>query len=467
MPLSRHSRLAAALLLGLAGTSPVLAQEDNGLHQDGLPMLLNPDSDRSLEFDWPILQVGTGEYPDGPTGVTVFHFQEKVLTAVDIAGGGPGTVNAEYLQLGYDYPEVDTIVFSGGSWYGLETVTAVATAMKDDGIRDGNAFSAEPNIALSVGSIIFDFGSRRLNEIHPDRELAQATFRASEPGRFPLGAHGAGRFAKTGAFFGCNAFGGQGGAYREIGDLRIAAFTVVNAFGVVSDREGRLAACYEGENWPEDVRVSDLMSQFPESRSADWGGEEGPQAGRGNTTVSLIVVNQRLTPDELERLAAQVHLSMARAIQPFGTLFDGDVLYAVSTAELDEPAMMLPDLGAVASEVMWDAILSSVPEQPVAEAPDPSFSPDRNALSAREGTYVFSPFVSVEIEERGGRLYARATGERSAYGIDSDEATELLPVSEDRFTIPGRYPLTIAFDGEDTLVFNPGHWEQRGERSDG
>ena len=146
--------------------------------------LLNPSAEKLLHYDWPLLRVGIGSYEEGPTGVTVFHFQNKVQAAVDVRGGGPGTVNAPYMALGYDMPELDTVVFAGGSWYGLEAVTGVATALKDDGIRDGNAFSAEPNMAISVGSIIFDFGSRRLNEIYPDKRLAQATFRAASSGSF-------------------------------------------------------------------------------------------------------------------------------------------------------------------------------------------------------------------------------------------------------------------------------------------
>ena len=143
--------------------------------------------DTVLQLDWPGLHIGTGEYEEGPTGVTVFHFQKKVLAAMHVLGGSPSSVNQAYMDLGYDYPELDTVVFAGGSWYGLETVTAVSSALKDDGLRNGQAFGDEPNIALSVGSIIFDFGGRRLNEIYPDKRLAQAAFRAAKPGFFSAG----------------------------------------------------------------------------------------------------------------------------------------------------------------------------------------------------------------------------------------------------------------------------------------
>ena len=113
----------AAVLMALACWSAAAGAAD----QDNLQPVLNA-GDRKLEFDWPMLKIGTGEYAEGPTGVTVFRFALRVFGAVDVRGGGPGTVNTDYLRLGYALPEVDTVVFSGGSWYGLESTTAAATA---------------------------------------------------------------------------------------------------------------------------------------------------------------------------------------------------------------------------------------------------------------------------------------------------------------------------------------------------
>lgn len=455
------ARMMASAALALAtATTAIAAPAD----QSGLPIQLNK-ADRALTFDWPMIRVGTGEYEDGPTGVTVFSFGKKVLGAIDVRGGGPGTVNSDYLRLGYNYPEVDAVVFAGGSWYGLETVTAVASALKDDGTRDGDAFTDDPNIALSVGSIIYDFGPRRLNEIYPDKRLAQAAFRAVKPGVFPLGAQGAGRFAKTGSMFGCNAYSGQGGAFRQVGDLKVAAFTVVNALGVVTDRDGKVAACYPGEAWPKDLKTADLMKGFPASRDPQWKGSAESTPSRKNTTISLIVVNQKMDPADLQRLAVQVHTSMGRGLQPFATIADGDVLYAISTGEYDGPNKMnSPDLGLVASEVMWDAILSSVPEQPKASPVNLKAAPKGEALQALAGDYVFSPRVTLKVTVDGDRLMAQATGAQDAYLIGRKAPVELKPVSTGVFTVPGRYPLTLNFEKAGQLVINPGHWQQVGAR---
>jgi L-aminopeptidase/D-esterase-like protein len=79
---------------------------------------------------------------------------------------------------------------------------------------------------------------------------------------------------------------------------------------------------------------------------------------RGNTTLTVVVTNQRLGRRPLAQLGRLVHASMARAIQPFHALGDGDVLYAVTTGEVDDPQVDDLTLGVVASELAWDAVLS-------------------------------------------------------------------------------------------------------------
>ncbi|MSQ98371.1 MAG: peptidase S58 DmpA [Xanthomonadales bacterium] len=464
--MNRYLKAAATFLTVGCLLSPLMAD------QSQLQPVINAH-DEVLPLDWPLLHVGTAEYAEGPTGVTVFYFQRKVLVAMDVLGGSPSSVNSSYLDLGYDEPELDAVVFAGGSWYGLEAVTAVSSALKDDHLRDGNAFGNPPNIALSVGSIIFDFGSRRLNEIYPDKRLAEAAFRAAQPGFFPLGAHGAGRMAKFGYFFGCNAFSGQGGAQRSVGALKIAAFAVVNAYGVITDRNGRVAACYPQASWPEDLHTADLMENFPASKDQQW--KPPPrtaEAKKTNTTVSLVVVNQKLTPPELKRLAVQVHTSMSRAIQPFATLYDGDVLYAVSTAEVEQTELSGPELGVVASEVMWDAILAAVPQQPrfpertetTEQAAIQNPAPALGTADTFQGEYRFSDIASLEITSSAGKWFARASGAVTVFGINKDQPVELQAVSAKEFTVPDRYPLILRFDGPDQLLLNPGHWQQLGKR---
>lgn len=447
----------AALSATLLSSSPVAHAEQN------LTPVINA-AGKTLEFDWPTIRVGTGEYDEGPTGVTVFHFQKRSLVAIDARGGGPGTVNSDYLRLGYEVPKLDAIVLSGGSWYGLESTTAVSTALKDDGLRDARW----GNVALAVGSIIYDFGDRRLNEIYPDKKLAQAAFRAAQPGVFPLGAYGAGRMAKSGGYFNCNAHSGQGGAFKQIGELKIAAFTVVNAMGVITKRDGSIASCFRDPTWPKNISAFDLADGTPDSRKPGWSGNPLDEDQRANTTISLLVVNQKMSYAELNRLAVQVHTSMARGIQPFATEFDGDVLYAVSTGELEkkEGSAVTPvDIGVIAADVMWDAILASVPEQPTAPKANPRLKLQASALESYAGEYTFSDFAKIRFTTRDNKLFAQATGARDTFAIKRDTAVELQPVSNTEFTVPSRYPLLVKFDNANQVTLNPGRWQQTGRRA--
>jgi len=77
---------------------------------------------------------------------------------------------------------------------------------------------------------------------------------------------------------------------------------------------------------------------------------------------------------------------------------------------------------------------------------------------------VFSPLVSLRVTATGSKLFAQATGPRSAYAIGKDAAVELQPVSATDFMVAGRYPLTLSFDRSGRLVINPGHWAQIGTR---
>lgn len=442
--------------------------------QAALPITINDgyDSKDALVFDWPTIQIGTGQYEDGPTGLTVFRFARRVFAAIDVRGGGPGTVNSDYLRLGYRSAEVDAVVFSGGSWYGLEAVTAVNSALKDEGYRGGHW----DNVGLSVGSIIYDFGGRRLNEIYPDKRLAQAALKAVRPGVFPRGPYGAGRSTMTGSLFGCNAHAGQGGAFRQIGELKIAAFTIVNALGVVTDREGRTAACYADTAWPKPLRTQDILAGTPASGKPGWTGRPfgAPDAASGNagerknTTISLIVVNQAMDPADLQRLAIQVHTSMGRGLQPFQTQSDGDVLYAVSTAEYDPPEaqrMIGPDIGIVASELMWDAILSSTPAQPEALRTVDNAVPIKPAqLRSLAGRYGISPIVELEVTAVDGKLMARASGERRIFGIPRDNAVEMVQAASGDFVVTGRYRTVLRFDKAGGLIVNPGRWQQAGRK---
>ena len=293
-----------------------------------------------LHFDLPGLAVGVAEYDEGPTGCTVLHFAEGAAVETDIRGGSPGTIGA--------FEFVDAICLAGGSLLGLEAATGVAAELLAS--RDYRIdWFAMPDVA---GAIIFDFG-RRENAVYPDKELGRAALRAARPGRFPLGARGAGRSATVGKTFefGQDEPSGQGGAFRELGPTKVAVFTVVNAVGAIVNREG---AVVRGHHDATSGSRHALVEELERRLAAG----EPTRPVSGNTTLTVVVTNQQLDRRVLQQLARQVHASMARAIHPFHALVDGDVLYAVTTGAVENERLDSVTLGVVASELAWDAVLA-------------------------------------------------------------------------------------------------------------
>jgi 6-aminohexanoate-oligomer endohydrolase len=293
-----------------------------------------------VTFDLPGLEIGVAEYEEGPTGCTVFHFPAGAACAVDVRGGSPGTIG--------NYEWVHAVVFAGGSLFGLEAAVGVTAELH---ARRGYS-TAWGDIPLVSGAIVYDFGPRWPNAIYPDKELGRAALRAARAGAFPLGARGAGRSVSVGKTFDFEQAepAGQGCAYGELGGTKLAVFTVVNSVGAIVDREGKVMLGYlgsEGERLP-------LVEEL--ERRIESGEPTSPD--RGNTTLTLVATNQVFDRRALQQMARQVHASMARAIQPFHTLYDGDVLYAITTGDVDNADLDPVALGVLASELAWDAVLS-------------------------------------------------------------------------------------------------------------
>ena len=145
---------------------------------------------------------------------------------------------------------------------------------------------------------------------------------------------------------------GQGAAVYESGNVRVAAFTVVNAVGCLVDRHGAAVRGHIDPKTGRRHRVGEVVSVRSEPTPE-------PEVPPGNTTLTVIVTNQVMGIRELNQMARQVHSSMARAIDPFHTMYDGDVLYCVTTNQIDPAPLKYNEVSYIASELAWDAVLSS------------------------------------------------------------------------------------------------------------
>src|SRR5215207_7603394 len=353
--LMQESALTAGVLgvtSGL-GRSDALAQDDTGTPSP------QPPAGQVLDFDFPGLEIGVASYQEIPTGCTVFNFDVDLFPAgvmleLDVRGGAPWHSGAEDI--------VNAISLAGGSVYGLEAAAGVAAELfAQGGYRDLVAVS---------GAIIYDVSvveepdGFRHKGIYPDKALGQEAVRAMQPGRFPLGNQGAGSGAYVGQWANWpneRERGGQGGAFRQIGEIKVAVFTVVNALGVIVDRQGQVVR--GGLDERTGVRTTPIQDAeaILQGESVRLQPDAAPLPGglTRHTTLSVLVTNVAFPRELLRQLGRQVHSSMARAIQPFHTPDDGDILFTVSTAEVAADDVDSTALGVIASELAWDAVLAS------------------------------------------------------------------------------------------------------------
>lgn len=427
--------------------------------------------DSILKFEFPGMSIGVAENEEGPSGTTVFYFPNGVMAAGDIRGGATGTLNSSVVANSYEDKKINAVVFSGGSWFGLSAATGVANEIKNIWAKEGS-FDRVPGV---LGAIIFDIGPRRFSRVTPDDQLGKEALNAAKPNWFPLGARGAGRFAMQGRYFipedkGADSYAlwphsGQGGAFATIGQTKIAVFTVVNSLGAIVDRKGKVVRCHRNSSDEDCPTIEELIRKSKIGKQLN---SKDTSGATENTTITLVVTNQKLPFWALQRLATQVHTSMGRGIQPFATQFDGDVLYAVTTNEIDNPNLSPIDLSVAASELAWDAILNSVPQIPTLSDSTKS-NIKTKSLKLFTGIYSFYGGGLLTVSDINGVLTAKFKGNGRIY-FDENKEYILKPHANGVFIIDAPAQDLIRFNQlqEDaiatSITINPGPWHIEAKR---
>lgn len=286
------------------------------------------------------LTVGHAESDDGATGVTVVRFPAPTPTVVDVRGGASATYDTASLGLDATFGRRWAIFFAGGSVFGLDAARGIRAEILASG-GGHRAFSNPHRVVPVSGAALFDLP--RTEGRLPDYETLgrEATRRAS---RRPVAAGrvGAGAGAMVGKYLGrARAMhGGLASSAASVGRRgSVGVLVVVNAVGAVLDPRS-------GE-WIAGARAPSGGISPPERR---WG--RGASA-RG-TTLTLVATDLALDRPALARVAAIVHAGLGRAIVPYQTATDGDVVFATATG-LAGPMGPEPAPGANADRVGWVA----------------------------------------------------------------------------------------------------------------
>jgi L-aminopeptidase/D-esterase-like protein len=147
--------------------------------------------------------------------------------------------------------------------------------------------------------------------------------------------------------------GGLGSASLRLpGGIVVGALAAVNSLGDVVDPEtGELLAGAIAEDGKTLANSSALI------RSGLGFGSAGSLQ---NTTLVIVGANVSWTKAQATKAAQMAQDGLARAIRPVHMPFDGDTVFALGTGGVEADASKLGLLGAVAADVVSQAIVSAI-----------------------------------------------------------------------------------------------------------
>ena len=269
--------------------------------------------------------MGHWTHPSGGTGCTVILSPKGGMrAAAAIRGRATGTREFDALAPRHLVPHIDAVLLTGGSAYGLGAADGVMRWLRDKG--RGLPVSPTQVVPIVPAAVIFDLpadGAARWPK-------ADDAFAACEAAGMTVaeGSVGVGAGATVGKVTGLEHAmkGGLGTWAAQVDDVVVAALVVVNALGDVRGADGRILA---------GARGADGKPRDGQAYLAEGGALFGRMAQAvSNTTLAVVATNVEMDRVGLEELGRVGCDALARRITPYGTLFDGDICFALSTAEV-------------------------------------------------------------------------------------------------------------------------------------
>jgi len=277
------------------------------------------------------------------TGCTVILAPDAGLrAAVCVRGRATGTRELDVMDPRHLVERIDAILFTGGSALGLGAADGVMRWLRERG--RGLPVGDMGTIPIVPSAVIFDLGNagKPLGWPSPDDAYHACDNASAE---YNDGLVGAGRGATCGKAAGLEKMvpAGLGSWAMNAGEVIVSALVVVNAVGDVRNARGEII-----------TGSVDSLRYL-----ADGGAPLGdPKRLNRNTTLAVVATNADLSRVELQALAYTSSDAIARRITPYGTLFDGDVIFAVSTAAVTAKSPLQVD--ALAALVVPEAVERAV-----------------------------------------------------------------------------------------------------------
>jgi D-aminopeptidase len=315
--------------------------------------MMQPGS-RNLITDIAGLRVGNAQDTSLKSGTTVVTADQPFTASYHIMGGAPGTRDTDLLAPDKSIAQVDALVLSGGSAFGLDACSGVT-----DGLRAaGRGFAVgSARVPIVPGAILFDLlnGGDKQWSRNPYFALGRTALETAAQS-FDLGTNGAGTGATS-----ATLKGGLGSASFELENgVTVGALVAANPVGSATTPGDRHFYAAPFEAGTEFGGLGPDPSAGLGRDARDW--KTFRSTEHTNTTIAIVATDAALDKAQCQRVAIAAHDGIARAIVPAHTPADGDLVFALSTGAkpLAEPLADLPVIGHAASLCLTRAIARAV-----------------------------------------------------------------------------------------------------------
>lgn len=293
-------------------------------------------------------KVGHAQDDKRITGISVILFDEAAPAGIDVRGGGPASRDTQLLNPTAACQEINAIVLSGGSAFGLDATGGVMRYLQERNIGYDVGMTKVPLICQSA---LFDLGIGDFMAA-PDQSLAREACENAKSVDISQGNVGVGIGCTVGKYHILDTEhimkSGLGTYALEIDGLKVGAIVAVNALGDVYDIDTNEKIA--GVRNDDGTLCTDESFYYNNMMNVT-------NAFTGNTTIGAIITNAKLDKCTLTKVASMAQNGYGRAIRPVHTMADGDSIYAASTGDFEADVNVV---GSIAAVVMGRAIKNAV-----------------------------------------------------------------------------------------------------------
>jgi len=277
--------------------------------------------------------------------------------AVDVRGLASGTRELAPLSHLHIVDRCDAILLTGGSAFGLGAADGVVRWLES---RDRGFETPGGRVPIVPSAVLYDLGVGN-PRVRPGPDMGYRAAEAASTDPVEEGSVGAGTGATVGKLLGpdgCEC-GGIGSSWLD-GTRAVGALVAVNAFGDVLGRDNRITAGARRTDGSFLDTADAIRDGLVRHGFAD------PVPGT-STTLAVVATDVALDRVGLEIAARLAMNGLVRRISPCNTPFDGDIVFAVSTAPAADPSLSRGDameVGLRAQEAVEEAVIRAVRRGP-------------------------------------------------------------------------------------------------------